>query len=128
MKLVRYVLVVLLAVLLTGLPWLGLKVISKVHQAYRNTHQNGFAFALKQIPKGKDNCSLCKKISLARAQQYAQQHGWGQAGCGLIEFSPALISANLFVIPPLDGNSGLIATLSSWHALAHCPPTPPPKA
>jgi hypothetical protein len=124
----RHLLVVLLAVQLTGISWLGLLAFSKARQTCRNVKQSGLAIALKQLPKGKGNCALCKKVRLARTQQAQQQHVGAQVGCGLPGLSPALLPDDVFLLPPADDNNALIAASLVWHTLEHSPLTPPPRA
>jgi len=127
-RLIRHLLVVLLAAQLTGVSWLGLQAVSKTRQTCRNVKQHGLVVALQQIPKGKGNCAMCKKVRAARTQQTQQQNVGTQTGSGLPGLSPALLPHDVFLLPPPDNNNDVIAKLSVWHALEQCPLTPPPRA
>ncbi|MBM3860709.1 MAG: hypothetical protein FJ395_13805 [Verrucomicrobia bacterium] len=128
MKLVRHVLVVLLAAQLAGVTWLGLQAASKARQTCRNATQQGIVAALKRIPKGKGNCAMCKKIRIAKAKQAQEQRGGMPAGFVLPGFAPAVLTGDLFAPPPADNNRAVTAVLTVWHAREHSPPTPPPRA
>jgi hypothetical protein len=119
--------VVLLAAQLTGLPWLGLQAVSKARQTYRNVRASGLAAALKQVPKGKGNCRMCKKIKLAKARQDQQQRANGSLAGWQAPSAPAVLAQPLILCAVAGDTDFLRDATLAWVSRVESPPTPPPR-
>jgi len=126
-KLFRHFLIVFLVAQMSGLPWLGLQAVSKARQTYRNAQAEGIAAAIKQVPKGKGNCGMCKKIKLAKAQQDRQQRAHGAAQPCQSASAPAVLPPSLMLYPISCDAGCLGVTLLPLKSRLESPPTPPPR-
>ena len=113
----------LTALQLVGLPWVGLFAVSKTVQTYRNLRWEGFTAAVQRIAQGKGNCSLCRKVRVAQAQERQQPRDVESN----LQWTPAILPASVTVRPLLAAHDGLTEAAVMWVARAEPPPFPPPR-